>query len=331
MLCPNSSGGSSGASSGTSATNGSGDIGSATRVFTRTTTDGVTVRVYQDANTGVSCIGLPTPMAGSATSGGPVTTTAPAPSGSASSPAFETGPNVTIELSDGDAVGQGAITEMQCVVAPEGGVGAASPPSGVITNPLPTNPTPTEPINTGPATTVPPTTATTTPPSSPGQPRQLSSGAFGVVEGDPVWWVAVEVGTDVTSVRMTFPDGAADEMAPVNGIAVLAHKVAPALASAATGPYAVRGTLEMLGAGGSVLDTVSLPQQFAPVPVPTPMPLQPATTVPTPTVPGSAGSQSGAGSQSSSGSQAVAPNVIEVCPPLAVQPQAQSSATTEKR
>jgi hypothetical protein len=344
VMCPNSSGGSTGASSGPSATNGSGDIGSATHVFTRTTADGVTVRVYQDATTGVSCIGVPTPMAGSGANRTPATTTAPEPSGSASSPLFETGPNVSIELSDGDAVGQGAIAQMRCVVAPDGGVGGAAPPPGVITNPTNTGPTNTGPVTTGPTNTVPtntgppttgptntqPVTATTTPPS-PGQPRQLSTGTFGIVEGDPVWWVAVEVGTEVTSVRMTYPDGAADEMAPVSGVAVLAHKVAPALASADAGPYEVRGTLELLGAGGSVLDTVTLPQQFSPVPVPTPMPLQPATTVPPTTVPGNAGLQGGAGSQGGAGTQAVAPNVVEVCPPMAVEPQAQSSATTENR
>ncbi len=127
-----------------------------------------------------------------------------------------------------------------------------------------------------------------------------------------MWWVAVAVGPEATSVRMTFPDGSVDEMAPVNGVAVLAHKVAPAVASVGSGPYEVRGTLEVLGAGGSVLDTVTLPEQTAPVPLPTPLP--------TPmSVPANASSP------------ATPPNVVEVCPPQAVEPQAQSSATTEKR
>ncbi len=311
-LCPNASGGSPGASSGTTSTNGSLDIGSATRVFTRTTTDGVTIRVYQDARTGVSCLGLPTPMAGSASGSTSRTTTTT--SGSVASPMFPTGPETTIELSDDNAVGQGAITSSQCVMSPDGGVvggsgsgssnGAqpgSSPASPVTTNPVSTNPVPPTPITTIPTTT--------TPSSAPGVPSGLATGVFGVAEGDPVWWVAVEVGTDVTSVRMTFPDGTSDEMAPVGGVAVLAHRVAPAVASAGTGPYEVRGTLELLGAGGVVLNTVTLPEQPVPVPVPVPVPLS---------IPGSGGTQT------------VAPNVIEVCPPP-MAPQAQSSATTEKR
>jgi hypothetical protein len=306
VLCPNASGGSPGASSGTTSTNGSLDIGTATRVFTRTTADGVTIRVYQDARTGASCIGLPTPMAGSASASTPPTTMAP--SGSASSPVFPTGSETTIELSDDNAVGQGAITPLQCVMSPGGGVvgGSGSGSSnGAQPGSSPASPVTTNPVPTTPITTIPTTTTTTTTP--PGGPSELATGVFGVAEGDPVWWVAVEVGTDVTSVRMTFPDGTSDEMAPVGGVAVLAHRVAPAVASAGTGPYEVRGTLELLGAGGVVLNTVTLPEQSAPVPVPTPL-----------SVPGSGGTQT------------LPPNVIEVCPPTMV-PQAQSSAATEKR
>jgi hypothetical protein len=301
-LCPNASGGSPGASSGTTSTNGSLDIGTATRVFTRTTTDGVTIRVYKDARTGVSCIGLPTPMAGSGSASTPPTTTAP--SGSASSPVFPTGSETTIELSDDNAVGQGAITPPQCVMSPDGGVVGGSgsgssngaQPGSSPASPVTTNPVSTPPVPPTPITTIPPTTTTTTTPSSaPGVVNELATGVFGVVEGDPVWWVAVEVGTDVTSVRMTFPDGTSDEMAPVGGVAVLAHRVAPAVASADTGPYEVRGTLELLGADGTVLDTVTLPQQSAPVPVPTPL-----------SIPGSGGTQ------------VLPPNVIEVCPPTMV-------------
>jgi hypothetical protein len=95
-----------------------------------------------------------------------------------------------------------------------------------------------------------------------------------VQEGDPVWWVAVEVDSTVTSVRMTFPDGSTDQMAPVNGIAVLASHVTPAAAAAGSGPYTVRGTLELLGADGGVVKTVTLPEAAGPGPVPVPVPLQ---------------------------------------------------------
>jgi hypothetical protein len=157
---------------------------------------------------------------------------------------------------------------------------------------------------------VPTTTTSTQPTTSPSvEPSALVPGTFGVLEGDPVWWVAVEVGSDVSSVRMTFPDGTTDEMAPVDGVAVLAHRVAPAVASAATGPYQVRGSLQLLGADGGVMDTVALPQSSTAAPVPTPVPTPPMD------------------NQGSS----VTPGVIVACPPsTTVTPQAQSSST-EKR
>jgi len=162
--------------------------------------------------------------------------------------------------------------------------------------------------------TMPTTTATmpttTTPTTS--QPSALVTGAFGVSEGDPVWWVAVEVGSDVSSVRMTFPDGAVDQMAPVDGTAVLAQRVTTAVATAENGPYDVRGSLQLLGADGSVLDTVTLPQASS-APVPVPLPASGATPL-------------------EGGTKTVTPGVIVVCPPsTALTPQAQSSTSTEKR
>jgi hypothetical protein len=142
-----------------------------------------------------------------------------------------------------------------------------------------------------------------------GQPQAIATGTFGVSEGDPVWWVAVEVDSSVTSVQMTFPDGATDQMTPVDGVAVLAHRVSTAVASAGTGPYVVAGSLQLLGSGGSVLDTVTLPQQSTSSPVPLPEPVP-----------------------SNGGTQTATPGVIVVCPPEAtVTPQAQSSAATENR
>jgi hypothetical protein len=106
---------------------------------------------------------------------------------------------------------------------------------------------------------------------------------------------------------MTFPDGATDQMAPVNGIAVLAHRVSAAVASIDPGPDVVRGSLQLLGSGGSVVATVTLPQEAAPVPVPTPTPLNGAT-------------------------PSEAPGVVVACPPPpTLTPKAQSSGVTENR
>jgi hypothetical protein len=161
-----------------------------------------------------------------------------------------------------------------------------------------------------PTTTTTTSPVTTTPAAS--EPSALATGAFGVSEGDPVWWVAVEVSSDVRSVRMTFPDGAVDQMTPSQGTAVLAHRVPAAVATADTGPYDVRGSLQLLGADGGVLHTVTLPQA-SPAPVPEPLPASGATPL-------------------EGGTKAVTPGVIMVCPPsTALTPQAQSSTSTEKR
>jgi hypothetical protein len=220
-------------------------------------------------------------------------------------------------LSDGDAVGLGTISAAQCSVSPAQGVtggtssgtgqsGSATtaPSTGVVSPPVITPGAPTPPATA--ITTVP---TTTTSPQS--EPQDLATGTFGVSEGDPVWWVAVEVGADVTSVQMTFPDGASDQMAPVDGIAVLAHKVSAAVASSGTGPDVVRGTLQLLGSGQSVVATVTLPQTSTPIQVPTPV------LTPTPLEGGTSSESSGA---------------IVACPgSTTVTPPAQSSGTTEKR
>ena len=284
------------------------DIGSATRQFVRTTSDGVTVRVYRLAPIVFSCVGPPTPVTvpkGTVPPGTVPPGTAPgvgAPGATGSSPGSvgsggtagisEPAPGiapasqVTVELSDDNAVGQGVLSGSVCVGSPvQGGAGA-----------------------TGGA---PPDTTTTTGAPATGL-QDITTGTFGVLEGDPVWWVAVEVASDVTSVQMTFPDGSTDQMAPVGGIAVVAGRITSAVASADPGPYTVRGTLALLGAGGTVLDTITLPQQPAPVPGPLPGP------EPLPL------SANGAVGSSSS--------TIVACPQATTTtPKTQSSATTEKR
>ncbi len=106
------------------------------------------------------------------------------------------------------------------------------------------------------------------------KPLSASSGAFGVVEGTPVWWVAVSVATEVSTVQMTFADGSSDQMTPVGGVAVVARGIDASAASSGNGPYDVTGTLRLLDASGAVLDTVTFPQVVpTPIPVPEPGPI----------------------------------------------------------
>jgi hypothetical protein len=264
-------------------------LGSATHLFTRSTADGVTVRVYRTATTETG----PCPLSGGSGSAGggvsagstpngakaerpvtvspmipadPVTTdptttdptttdptttdpttTTTVPTATTTTtdlsttttttepqttlpPVFTTG--ISIELSDADAVGDGVLGDALCPYVPVPNAAGANSGGGTSST----------------------------------EPRPLSTGAFGVVEGDPVWWVGVEVGSDVAAVKMTFADGSSDEMAPVGGIAVLARRINPATASSGSGPFSVRGTLTLLGADGNTIDSVTLPEQSAVVP-----------------------------------------------------------------
>ena len=134
----------------------------------------------------------------------------------------------------------------------------------------------------------PSTSTTTTDPSGTLDPEQLSSGTFGVGEGAPVWWVAVEVASDVAHAQVTFADGTTDDMVPVDGIVALA---APVTADARTNsdPYTVRATVTFSDASGRVLSTQTLPLPTptpapTPAPVPLPMPVTPSTPSPIPAV-----------------------------------------------
>jgi hypothetical protein len=124
---------------------------------------------------------------------------------------------------------------------------------------------------------------------NPTEPIAVISNAFGVLEGAPVWWTAVSVGPDVAMAQMTFADGSTDQMSPVDGVAVLAHQITPAVAAAGEGPYEVRGTLRLLDSAGVVVTTTTFPGP-TPVPLPSPLPeshpasaggASPSTTVPT--------------------------------------------------
>lgn len=113
-----------------------------------------------------------------------------------------------------------------------------------------------------------------TTPNAAAEPVAGISGTFGVPEGAPVWWVAVSVGPEVTGTQMTFADGSTDQMAPVNGVAVLAHQIDPSVVSSGDGPYDVRGTLRLLDSSGAVIRTVTFPEATPPpTPILAPLPV----------------------------------------------------------
>jgi hypothetical protein len=226
----------------------SSEVGAATHLFTRTTGDGVTIRVYR-------LPGSPCPPYGGGM--GTNTTVVGCP--------FD---ELAIEMSDESAVGEGVL----------GGPVAVSP------------------------------TASTSSPSS-FQLQAEGSGAFGVTEGDPVWWVALRLSGEATKAQMTFGDGSTDEMTPVDGIVVLAHHLASS--REASDPYEVRGSLELLDVSGDVIGTVDFPSHppvVDPGPVPVPVPPQ------------SANGSSGGGLSGSPGSSSSGPGSVEPVDPGPVSP-----------
>ncbi len=94
---------------------------------------------------------------------------------------------------------------------------------------------------------------------------------FGVMEGDPAAWAVVKADAGVATVRVHFSDGATDEMAPVDGYAVFAHRTpaptpptearlpaSPAEAEAMMKAGMPQGSVEALDAAGAVIGTVDL-------------------------------------------------------------------------
>jgi len=175
--------------------------------------------------------------------------------------------------------------------------------------------------------TGPPVTGTTSPLGTGGttEPLATTTGAFGVVEGAPVWWVAVSVGAEIANVEATFADGSTDQMSPVDGTAVLAQEIEPSAATSGTGPYDVRATLKLLDATGTVIASVTLPEPASnptppsnPTPLPAPAPSSPPAAVP--------------GAQSSTPSASV-PTIASPPPAGGVMfacPQVQTSTSTAK-
>ncbi len=217
-----------------------GGVGRASHLFTRTTADGVTIRAYfAPAVQGCGCGPIPQ----TSTTLAPVesssagSTSSSGPSPTAMTGVMLDGGSVSVELSDESAVGQGTLFD---------------------------------PLGTTTSTATPSSTTVTADPAS------AVSDAFGVAEGAPVWWVAVPVGPEVARATMTFADGSTDQMAPQDGVVVLAHQIDPATASSGDGPYEVRGTLQLLDSADAVVKTLTFPQAAPP---PTPVPGSPPTPV----------------------------------------------------
>ena len=264
----------------TSATSGSGvigGVGSATHLFTRTTADGVVVRVYQVQS--VSECGF---AAGSGS--GPDSS-----SGSSSDPqgsvvCGESTPTFSIELSDAGAVGQGTLLRASSIWNQTLSGSTSGSSSNAAAAAAPTD----------------------------SEPLAMTPGAFGVAEGSPVWWVGVSVGSEVANVQMTFADGSSDQMTPVDGVAVLAHGIDASEASADGGGYDITGTLKMFDPSGAVVQTVDLPES-APTPTPVPVPLP--TPVLGQTLPSSTSAPSVGGSVASPTATAATPPAPSVVVP----------------
>lgn len=89
------------------------------------------------------------------------------------------------------------------------------------------------------------------------KPVMSTDGEYlGLIEGDPVAVIVVQTSKEVTDVRATFAGSrrATDHMAPVKGWAVLAAEL-----PAGTSPSKTLGTVDALGAGGKVLETLEVP------------------------------------------------------------------------
>lgn len=277
-----------------------------TPLFTRTTAGGVTIRAYSSAvpvPTGPVSPTPPTPTTPTTVSPvPPVTTpTTGCPGANACSP------GTTICR----VTGSGAVTCPVPVTCPSNALCAQpqavqpkSVPAQTSTPGAGTTPTAGSGASGGPVTTVPAPAPASCPeesvtvelstdaavgtdqvtlPSSPGTPAGAvvvaGSGSFGVAEGSPTGWVLVSAGPDVDTVRVTQGDGS-DEMAPVDGLAVLAL--------AGTGDLG-GATVDGLDASGNVVSSVSVPSAGTAGPLACP---STSTTVPpvsTPTVPPTTG------------------------------------------
>jgi hypothetical protein len=280
-----------------------------TFLFTRVTSSGVTIRAYTDGSTTTGCSPAVTCT--------PTTTVPPIPScptgtmcaqpvvtphttGSSGSGSGNSGSGSSgaASGSSGGEVAPGTSTTAAGATSPpnqpvgsgttgSGSTGSGSTGSGTTgTDPTQT-PGSCEPlilelsndkaVGTGSVSL--PDTVT----ASPDTVEVLGTGSFGTVEGAPVGWVAVWVGSGVTSVQLSVGGTAVDTMAPDGGVVVLATSNDAGLDGASVVGLDQSGATVASAPAGQVAtpDVVS----GCPAPIST-TPTAPTTTTTTTTVPG---------------------------------------------
>ncbi|MBV8297409.1 MAG: hypothetical protein JO085_11265 [Acidimicrobiia bacterium] len=242
----------------------------ATHLFTRTTSDGITIRAYR--------VDPPTPPT-------PPTPPANAPTTTTSSPSIKTPPagcpmpmlkqgavGVTSGGSGGSGAASGAVSSGpatgfgsgQSSSSSAGEVAPAGPPvtatNGGAPQPQPPTPTPCPPLPP-PCKATPAALAELSTDAAVGQSfdpidekqpsdalSHLAIGAFGGAEGSPAMFATVQTGPGVATVRLRLTGNVVDQMAPSGNVAVLAHAGMP------SSPNDV--VIEALDASGNVMATM---------------------------------------------------------------------------
>jgi hypothetical protein len=238
---------------------------SLTPLFTRTTTSGVTIRAYTSGTT-VGVVPGPTPCPAGMMCAQPITTPTSPRGASANGGTGSTGSG-----SIGGTASSGGVSEPDAPI----GTGTAVPPVTSRCQAVTLEMSTDRAVSS--VTVGQPTGAAVAPNSV----QLLGSGSFGEAEGGPVSWVAVGVGSGVTSVQLVESTGTVvDTMTPASGVVVLAG-----VGATLPGGTSVVG----LDGAGATLATVPVDQGVAPAPDCSPVvqgpPVTPPTTVPT-TVPG---------------------------------------------
>ncbi|MCU1450527.1 MAG: hypothetical protein JWP02_2697 [Acidimicrobiales bacterium] len=209
------------------------DAPSAHHLFTRTTADGIVVRAYR--------MDPPAPPAGTSTSTS-VPTGKGAPAAGVACSGFVTGgPGKPVPPEAGTSSGSPgqASSNASASASANSGAGAessAGPANADSSPPAPGTPAPL-PCPVPPACNPTPLVmAELSNDAAVGQGfvplasdapsavlSQVGTGMFGLAESSPAVWAAVRTGPGMSTVRLRLPSGETDQMAPVEGVAVLAH------------------------------------------------------------------------------------------------------------
>jgi hypothetical protein len=284
-----------------------------TFLFTRVTSSGVTIRAYTDGSTTTGCSPAVTCT--------PTTTVPPIPS--CPTGALCAQPVVTPHTAGSSGSSSGSSGSSGDAASGSGGVavpdtstttaGATSPPNQPVgsgstgSGPTGSGTTGSGPAGSGTTSTDPTQTPGSCQPlilelsndkavgtgsvslpdtvtASPDTVEVLGTGSFGTVEGAPVGWVAVWVGSGVTSVQLSVGGTAVDAMAPDGGVVVLATSNNAGLDSASVVGLDQSGATVASAPAGQVAapDGVS----GCPAPISTTPTAPTTTTTTTTTVPG---------------------------------------------